>query len=243
MSCTFGHLRRPNPQRRQTGRPPRRAAHQVRAGDQPQDRQGPRPHDPAGGAGAGGRGDPMMDRRAFIAGAVGLLAAPLAAEAQQAGKVYRVGFLRAGEPPSRSSASARAARAGLCRGPEPGHRVRYRRQARSAAAARRGAGATEGRRHRGFGRRPARGSQQATTTMPIVLASRRPGRARAWSRAWHDPAATSPGLPIIDADYRQAPGAPPGDRPELTRVAVLHDLGSLGNGPVQQGDARTRHAP
>jgi hypothetical protein len=28
-----------------------------------------------------------------------LLAAPLAAEAQQAGKVYRIGFLRAGEPP------------------------------------------------------------------------------------------------------------------------------------------------
>ena len=35
-----------------------------------------------------------MDRRAFISGmTVGLLAAPLAAEAQQAGKVYRVGIL------------------------------------------------------------------------------------------------------------------------------------------------------
>ena len=36
-----------------------------------------------------------MDRRAFVAGALGLLAAPLAAEAQQAGKVrpYRVGVL------------------------------------------------------------------------------------------------------------------------------------------------------
>jgi putative ABC transport system substrate-binding protein len=35
-----------------------------------------------------------MDRRAFIAGiAGGLLAAPLAAEAQQAGKVYRIGIL------------------------------------------------------------------------------------------------------------------------------------------------------
>ena len=32
----------------------RRAAHQVRAGDQPQDREGPRPHDPAVGARAGG---------------------------------------------------------------------------------------------------------------------------------------------------------------------------------------------
>ena len=36
----------------------------------------------------------MTDRRTFIASMVGaLLSAPLAAEAQQAGKVYRVGFL------------------------------------------------------------------------------------------------------------------------------------------------------
>jgi putative ABC transport system substrate-binding protein len=34
-----------------------------------------------------------MDRRAFLAGAAGLLAAPLAAEAQEAGKVWRIGFL------------------------------------------------------------------------------------------------------------------------------------------------------
>jgi putative tryptophan/tyrosine transport system substrate-binding protein len=34
-----------------------------------------------------------MDRRAFLAGAVALLAAPLAAEAQQAGKVPRIGYL------------------------------------------------------------------------------------------------------------------------------------------------------
>ncbi len=32
---------------------PSRAAHQVRAGDQPQDRQGPRPDDPAVAAGSG----------------------------------------------------------------------------------------------------------------------------------------------------------------------------------------------
>jgi putative ABC transport system substrate-binding protein len=36
-----------------------------------------------------------VDRRAFIAGTVGLLAAPLAAEAQQPTKVYRIGFLGA----------------------------------------------------------------------------------------------------------------------------------------------------
>jgi putative tryptophan/tyrosine transport system substrate-binding protein len=40
-----------------------------------------------------------MDRRVFLAGAAALLATPLAAEAQPAGKVYRIGFLRNGPPP------------------------------------------------------------------------------------------------------------------------------------------------
>jgi len=36
----------------------------------------------------------MIDRRTFIGSVVGgILAAPLAAEAQQAGKVYRIGYL------------------------------------------------------------------------------------------------------------------------------------------------------
>ena len=39
-----------------------------------------------------------MDRHAFLAGAAALLAAPLAAEAQQTGKVSRIGYL---SPPSR----------------------------------------------------------------------------------------------------------------------------------------------
>jgi putative ABC transport system substrate-binding protein len=41
-----------------------------------------------------------MDRRAFISGiTLGLLAAPLAAEGQQAGKIARIGLLRTGSPP------------------------------------------------------------------------------------------------------------------------------------------------
>jgi hypothetical protein len=39
---------------------PIEAAHQVRVRDQPEDGQGPRPHDPAGGAGEGGR-SPSLD--------------------------------------------------------------------------------------------------------------------------------------------------------------------------------------
>ena len=34
-----------------------------------------------------------MNRRAFVTGLGAVLAAPLAAEAQQAGKIYRVGFV------------------------------------------------------------------------------------------------------------------------------------------------------
>ena len=45
-----------------------------------------------------------MDRRAFL-GALGLLAAPVTAQAQPAGKVYRLGYLAITRPPARSSAS------------------------------------------------------------------------------------------------------------------------------------------
>ena len=53
-----------------------------------------------------------MDRRAFLAGAGALLAAPLAAGAQQAGKVYRVAFLGATSP-SGYAGQVEAFRAGL----------------------------------------------------------------------------------------------------------------------------------
>lgn len=44
-----------------------------------------------------------MDRRTFLASAtLGLLAAPLAAEAQQVGKTPRMGYLSAGSPRSRA---------------------------------------------------------------------------------------------------------------------------------------------
>ena len=50
-----------------------------------------------------------MDRRAFLATAAGLLVVPLAAEAQPAGKVYRVGFIFTTSPVSEMT------------GPEPVH--------------------------------------------------------------------------------------------------------------------------
>ena len=41
-----------------------------------------------------------LSRRSFVAGiSAGAALSPLAVEAQQAGKVYRIGFLRQGQPP------------------------------------------------------------------------------------------------------------------------------------------------
>jgi putative ABC transport system substrate-binding protein len=47
-----------------------------------------------------------MNRRAFVAGLGALLAAPRAAEAQQAGKIYRVGLLAHATPEAASAPMA-----------------------------------------------------------------------------------------------------------------------------------------
>ncbi len=54
-----------------------------------------------------------MDRRTFISRvAIGIVSAPLAARAQQAGKIYRIGILEA-VPASRNAADLDALRKGL----------------------------------------------------------------------------------------------------------------------------------
>src|SRR5207244_11792862 len=55
-------------------------------GEQPQNRQSARPQDPAVALGARGRDHPVMNRRTFLGGLMGTLAAPLTVEAQPAGK-------------------------------------------------------------------------------------------------------------------------------------------------------------
>jgi putative ABC transport system substrate-binding protein len=53
-----------------------------------------------------------VDRRAFVAGTLGLLAVPMAAKAQPVGKVYRIGVLEA-VPVASNAANLRAFRQGL----------------------------------------------------------------------------------------------------------------------------------
>src|SRR5882672_4425862 len=110
------HIRGQDPEGRQAGRPARRAADEVRADHQPQDRQGPRADDSAVAAPASGRDYSVIDRRTFLtaAGAV-LLAAPVAAEGQarKAGKIPRIGILSPFSTPSGTSPSFDAFRVGL----------------------------------------------------------------------------------------------------------------------------------
>src|SRR5262245_46921944 len=87
-------LRGQDSQRRQARRFAGGATEEVRVGHQSQDRQGAGADDSAVGARAGGSRHRVMDRRAFVAIIGGsVLAGSRAGEAQQAGKVWRIGFL------------------------------------------------------------------------------------------------------------------------------------------------------
>src|SRR6266566_1975258 len=138
----------------------------------PQDRQGPRPGDPAVAPAAGGSGDRVMDRRAFIGTVTGgLLAAPRAAGAQQAGKVSRVGVLVTANPRVYDGFVDELRRLGYVDGQNvvldfrnaEGQYGRF--PALAAELVRAGADVILA----GGGAAPFRAARQATTTIPAVI--------------------------------------------------------------------------
>src|SRR5262249_4053590 len=88
-------LQWPHSQRREASGPTGPGDHESRAVHQPEDREGSGPDDPAVGAGARGRTDPMISRRMFRA-SLATLALPAAAGGQTSGKVQRVGIIHLG---------------------------------------------------------------------------------------------------------------------------------------------------
>ena len=209
--------------RREARRPPRRAAHEVRAGHQPQDRQGPRPDDPAVAPAAGGSGDRVMDRRTFLGALTGgLLAAPLAAEAQQAGKVYADRRILAHAARRAHDVACEAFRQGLARArlrrrPERRHRVPIGRgQAPSGFP--RSRPSWSGSRSMSSWRperRRAAAAKQATTTIPIVFVDRRRSGRSGLVASLARPGGNVTGLTSFSTGAgRQAAGAAQGGRPQ-----------------------------
>ena len=199
------------------------SSRQVRAGDQPQDRQGPRPDDPAVAAAAGGSGDRVMDRRAFIGtagwrpprraarrrGAAGGEGLPHRVAAPGPRRLRRI-------PPIVRRLPARPARArARSRARTSSSSIDRRRGARAAARSRGRAGPRSRLTSSSRGaRRRAMAAKQATETIPIVIRSSwRSGRRSGSSPASRGRAGTSPGCrSMLAGAGRQAARAAQGGR-------------------------------
>ena len=202
-------LCRSHPEGREAGRPSGAGADQVRAGHQPQDRQGARPRSAADAARPRRRGDRMRAARVHHAARRRGAAWPLAARAQQRERMRRIGVLMA-RP--RTIRMGRPARARSCRGCSnsgwtDGRNVRIdiplgRGRCRRHSQIRGRIGRARAGRHPALlAARPLGPLLQATRTVPIVFTHRpRSGRRR----------------------LRRQPGAAGRQRHRLHRLRIRH---------------------
>jgi putative ABC transport system substrate-binding protein len=172
-----------------------------------------------------------MDRRAFIGGvAWGFLAAPLAARAQQAGKVYRIGILEA-IPAAQNATNLDALRKGLRDlGYVEGRNLIIEYRSADGRAERFPDLATELVRLKvdlivTRGTPAARAAKDATATIPVVMATM--GDPRAMVASFARPGGNITGVTTFSTELTAKRIQLLKELvPNLSRVALLHNMGN-----------------
>jgi putative ABC transport system substrate-binding protein len=172
-----------------------------------------------------------MDRRAFISGiAGGLLAAPLAAEAQPAGKVYRIGILEA-IPAAQNAANLAALRKGMGNlGYVEGRNLIIEYRSADGRAERFPDLASELVRLKvdlivTRGTPAARAAKNATGTIPVVMATM--GDPRAIVASFARPGGNITGVTTFSTELTAKRIELLKELiPNLSRVALLHNMGN-----------------
>jgi len=173
----------------------------------------------------------MMDRRTFIGGvAGGLLAAPLAARAQQAGKVYRIGIVEA-IPAAQNAANLDALRKGLRDlGYVEGRNLIIEYRSADGRAERFPDLASELVRLKvdlivTRGTPAARAAKNATGTIPVVMATM--GDPRAIVASFANPGGNITGVTTFSTELTAKRFELLKELvPNLSRVALLHNMGN-----------------
>jgi len=173
----------------------------------------------------------MMDRRTFIGGVAGsLLAAPLAAPAQQAGKVYRVGILEP-IPAAQNAANLDALRKGLRElGYVEGQNLIIEYRSADGRAERFPELASELVRLKvdllvTRGTPAARAAKNATGTIPVVMATM--GDPRAIVASFAHPGGNITGVTTFSTELQAKRIELLKELvPNLSRVALLHNMGN-----------------
>ena len=173
----------------------------------------------------------MMDRRTFIGGVAGaLLAAPLGARAQQAGKVYRIGILEA-IPAAQNAANLDALRKGLRDlGYVEGRNLVIEYRSADGRAERFPDLASELVRLKvdlivTRGTPAARAAKNATETIPVVMATM--GDPRAIVASFAHPSGNITGVTTFSTELTAKRIELLKELvPNLSRVALLHNMGN-----------------
>jgi putative ABC transport system substrate-binding protein len=177
------------------------------------------------------RDDSVMDRRTFIGGiARGLLVVPLAARAQQAGKVYRIGILEA-IPAAQNAANLDALRKGLRdRGYVEGKNLVIEYRSADGRAEKFAELATE-LAHLNVdlivtrGTPAAKAAKSATGTIPVVMATM--GDPRAIVASFARPGGNITGVTTFSTELTAKRIELLKELvPNLSRVALLHNMGN-----------------